>query len=97
MPHRDAAQRPLGGIVGEADPAVAQEDGEGGPAGQHVVEGLGDVCMAGQPGTLGPHPGFEFVDQRHNALLARGEAILRRLTVDLALDGEEGVDPLHRL
>jgi len=94
---RDAAQRPLGGIVGEADPAVVQKGGEGGPAGQHVIEGFGDVGMAGQPGTLDPHPGFELVEQRQNTLLARGEARLRRLTVDLALDGEDGVDPLHCL
>jgi hypothetical protein len=53
--------------------------------------------MAGQPGTLDPHPGFELVEQRQDALLAHGEASLRRLTVDLALDGEEDVDPLHRL
>jgi hypothetical protein len=63
MPHRDAAQRPLGGIVGEADPAVAQEDREGGPAGQHVVESFGDVGMTGQPGTPDLHPGFELVEQ----------------------------------
>ena len=71
--------------------------GEGRPASQHVIEGLGDVDMAGQPGTLDPHPGFEVGDHGQNALLAHGEASLRRLTVDLALDGEDGVNPLHDL
>jgi hypothetical protein len=62
-----------------------------------VVERLSSLGIAGQPGTLDPHPGFEFVEQRHNALLAHGEASFGRLTVDLALDGEDGVDPLHCL
>ena len=66
-------------------------------AGQHVVEGFCDVGMAGQPGTLDPHPGVELVDHRQDALLAHGEASLRRLTVGLALNGEDGVDPLHCL
>ena len=43
-----AAQSPLGGIVGEADPAVVEEAGEGGPALEHVVDGLGDVGVARQ-------------------------------------------------
>ena len=42
----DAAQCPLGGIVGEADAAVVQEAGEGWPALQHVVDCLGDFGMA---------------------------------------------------
>jgi len=62
-----------------------------------IVKGLGNLGMAGQPGALCPHPAPQLVDQRQNALLARGEASLRRLTVDLALEGEDGIDPLHRL
>lgn len=43
--HRDAAQRPLGGVVGQADPAVVEEPSKGRPALQHIVHGLGGVGM----------------------------------------------------
>ena len=94
---RDAAQRSLGGIVGEADPAVVEEAGEGGPARQHVVDGLGDVGMAGQPGALGRASRLRA--RRPAARCAAGarQGALGRHAVDLALDGEERVDPLHRL
>src|SRR5207302_1019562 len=37
----DPAQRPLSRIVGQADASVVEKAGEGGPALQHVIHGLG--------------------------------------------------------
>ena len=42
----DAAQRPLGGVVGEADAAVVEEAREAAPALEHVIHRLGDGGMA---------------------------------------------------
>ena len=39
------AQRPLGRVVAETDPAFREEAGEGGPAFEHVVDGPGDLGM----------------------------------------------------
>lgn len=38
----EAAQRPFGGVVGEADPAIAEEGCEAVPALQHVIDRLSD-------------------------------------------------------
>jgi hypothetical protein len=43
---RDAAQRALGGIVGEADPAIIEEPRERISAPQHVAAGLGQIMAA---------------------------------------------------
>jgi len=43
---RDAAQRALGGIVGEADAAIVREAGERIPSLQHVEAGLGEFMNA---------------------------------------------------
>ena len=50
-----------------------------------------------EPGALHAHPVLKFRDQRRAPLLAHGEATLGSLAVDLALDIEQRVDPLHRL
>ena len=68
---RDSAQGALGGVVGQADAAVVEEAGEGRPALEHVIHGLGGLGMARQPGALGAHPSFEVADERHDALLAQ--------------------------
>lgn len=46
----DAAQRSFGAIVGQADPAVVEEVGEGGTALEQVIHRLGDVVVSGEPG-----------------------------------------------
>lgn len=38
-----ASERPLGGVVCEADPAIPQEGCKSGPSWQHVVDCLGDM------------------------------------------------------
>jgi hypothetical protein len=45
-PERNAAQRALGGVVGEADPTIVEEAREGVSARKHVVHRLGDVAVA---------------------------------------------------
>ena len=42
----DAAQRPFGRIVRQAYPAVVQEPGEGFPALEHIIHGLGHIVVA---------------------------------------------------
>jgi len=56
----DAAERPLGGIVGQADASILEHRS----ALDHVVHGLGHIVVPGQPGTLFAHPGVQFGDQR---------------------------------
>ena len=46
----NSAQCPFGGIVGQADRPVIEKPGEGRPALQHVVNGLGGVDVARQAG-----------------------------------------------
>src|SRR5438477_9570422 len=58
-PESDPAQSALGGVVRQADAAVVENAGEGGPALEHVIERLGDVGVTRQPGAFGAHPFFE--------------------------------------
>src|ERR1700758_2391254 len=44
----DTAQRPFGSVVREADPAIVEEACERIPAAEHVVDGPGEVMVAGQ-------------------------------------------------
>ena len=93
----DAAQRPLGGVVRKADLTVVEEAREAAPALQHIIHGLGHGGVTREPGALQAHPVLKFRDQRRAPLLAHREATLGSLAVDLALDVEERVDPLHGL
>jgi hypothetical protein len=52
----NATQASFGGIVGEADPAVIEEAGERIDPLEHVVHGLGDVVVTGEPGALRGYP-----------------------------------------
>ncbi len=51
--------------------------------------------IARQLGTLSLHPRFQLRDQAFAALLTNGLSDVRALTVDVALDAERGIDPLH--
>ena len=77
--------------------AVVEEAGEAVPALEHVIHRLGHGGVARERGTLGPHPVLELGDHRRAPLAAHREAPLGSLAVDLALDVEQRVDPLHRL
>jgi len=76
-------------LLGQADAAIAEKAGEGGPALEHVIHGLGDIGMAGQPSPLTAHPVFELVHQWRNAGHAHRQALFCRQSVELALDREE--------
>lgn len=86
---RYAAQGAFGGIVREANTPIVEEEGEGRPAVQQVIEGLGEIIVARQLGTLSLHPRFQVENQREGPILTSGLADLRALTVDLALDVEQ--------
>src|SRR4029453_10065512 len=51
-----AAQRSFSSVVGEAEAAVVQEAGEGGPALEHVVDGASNIAVARQLAPLLAHP-----------------------------------------
>src|SRR5258708_38716320 len=53
--------------------------------------------MTREFGALGAHPGFERGDQGGAPLLARGQPLLERKAINLALDVEERVDALDGL
>ena len=48
-------------------------------------------------GALAPHPGLELADQGSRVLAAVGEPVGGGAAVDLALVGEDRVDPADRL
>ena len=93
----ETAQSPFGGIVGQANPSVFEEAGEGRPARQHVVERLGDRGVARQLGALGAHPGLQRRDQIGGDLAPDAQTLVGPLAVDVALDVEDGVDAPDRL
>jgi hypothetical protein len=94
-PESDPAQSALGSVVRQADTAVVENAGEGGPALEHVIHRLGDVGVTRQPGAFGAHPPFERADERPDPFLADREPLLGSDTVDLALDREDLVDAAH--
>src|SRR5437763_8149157 len=74
----DPAQRPLSGIVGQADASVVENAGEGGPALQHVIHGLGGFGMTCQPSALGTHPWFKIANDWLYAPLPHSDPPLDR-------------------
>src|SRR5882724_10023546 len=93
----DAAQRPLGGVVGQAQAAVVEEADETIPAVEAVGDRLGDLTVARELGVLFAQPRSQRFDPRSAALLAHAPALVRRLAVDVALDGEQRIDTGDRL
>jgi hypothetical protein len=93
----DPAQRPFGSVVGEADTAVRHEAVERGPALEGVVDRLADLGLARRAITLGAQPGLDLMDDPRRLFPAHLQACLGAVAIDLALDGEELVDPGHGL
>jgi hypothetical protein len=73
----------FGGIIGQADPAFIEKPREGRPAPQHVVDCLGGVGVARQPGALGSHPAFQCGNQGFDPFLSDGMPPLGPGVVDL--------------
>jgi hypothetical protein len=73
--HRNTAQDPFGGVVRETDAAVVEEAGEGRPALEHVVHGLGEIVAARQFGPLLAQPLFQISDQRRAQFLQNRSAL----------------------
>jgi len=92
---RDAAQRPFGCVVADADAAIAEEAGKRVDAFEHVVKSLGDGVVVRQLRPLLFHPRDELVDQRCNISAARGEALLGRQPVDAAFQREDHIELPH--
>ena len=87
---RNAAQRPLGGVVRQADVAILEKADEGRPAFEHVVHCLGDIVAARQLGPLFAQPALQIADlgtlsscraARRCSALVIGPAILPDLIV----------------
>lgn len=56
---REATQRPLGGVVGEADAVVVEEARERRPSLHKIVDGLGQSVFRRQLSSLAVEPGFQ--------------------------------------
>ena len=91
----NTAQSAFGGIVREADTPIFEEQGEGGPALENVVDRLDQVVAPREPSELRAHIGMEIVDQGAAQRMARGQALLGALAVDRSLDREQRVDTAH--
>ena len=93
----DAAQGPFGRVVRQADPAVVEDASEGGPAviPEHVVDRLGDGIVLRHRAALGVQPVAQRFDQGAGKPFP-GLAARRGIeAIDLALDVEDRVDPVH--
>jgi len=77
-----ATPRALGGVVAEADAAVAEEPAERVPALEHVVHRLGDLGVARHLAAGSAHPGIKVGHQRRHVRLPQGEALPGRQAVD---------------
>jgi hypothetical protein len=87
--HGDEANLPLGRTVGHAQPAIVEEARECHPSGEAIGDGLGDLALPRELGALFALPSLQCDDERTAALVAHLQALLRRETVDLALDREQ--------
>src|SRR3954447_11426973 len=85
-PDRHAAQRALGRVVAQADPAVLEEPGERLPLVEGVGDRLADLRFGRHPRVLGAQPRLELGDQRPGPLLPDRQALRGGLAADLALD-----------
>ena len=70
----NSAQRALRGVIGQTDPAIVEEPGEGCPTVEHVVHGLAGIVMRREPGSRGGHPVRQFRDQRRAQYLPHSQA-----------------------
>jgi hypothetical protein len=52
--------------------------------------------VARQSNAFRPHPGFQFGNERHDARLAHRQTLGCRMTIDLALDGEDRINAPDR-
>ena len=93
---RKAAQRPLGCVVTQTDPAIFEKPREGRPATEHVVHRLGDIVVPRHAGALLAHPVLQVGNERDAVFPASGEALRRRLAIEGALDVEQRIDTTHR-
>ena len=92
------AQPALGGIVRHADAAVFEEQREGRPAAEHVLDRLHKVVPTRQLRRLLAHIGqARLLDQCPALRSADGQALLGALAIDRALDLEQSVDAAHDL
>lgn len=88
----DRAHRRLGGIVAHAQAAIVEEADERVPGVEAVGDDLCSLAVGRDPGVLLAQPDAQGVDQRLAAILANVAAFCGLKAIDLALDGEQGVD-----
>ena len=63
---------------------------------EHAIHGIRDVIAARVLRTPRAYPGFELGDERSRSLLVNRQPQIRWLAVDLTVDPEQLVDPIHR-
>jgi hypothetical protein len=67
------------------------------PALEAVLDCFTDLAIFGDLGALLAQPSLQLSDERPTPLLVHAHAFLRRLAVDLALDGEQNIHALDGL
>jgi len=96
-PQRGAAQHALGGVIRQANAAIAQEPRESLPTLQHVIHGLGKVIVARELCPLGTHPCLKRRYQWRDVALAHRKSLSRRLAIDGGFGCEYRVNLAHGL
>jgi hypothetical protein len=72
-------------------PPVIEKADEGRPALEPVVDRLGGLGVARQSNAFRPHPGFPLCDERRDVRPAHHQTLGCRVSIDLALDGEDRI------
>ncbi len=94
---RKPAQRPLGGVVGQAHPAILDKARKAVPAPEQIVNRLDHRSRARQTRTLGLQPLLQSLEKRRALLLPDPPTLLGAPAVDRALDLKQRIDTLDRL
>ena len=85
------------GIVGHLEAAIAEITYQRLPPRQCVADRLGQLALAADLGQRGVEERLQFVQPWCCMLSPRGAAVVRRASIDAALDGEQRGDPLQGL
>src|SRR3954453_22184090 len=67
-PDRNAADRPFGCVVRQADASVVEKARKGWPALEHVVDRLRGLILGREPSPLETQPGLQIVNKRLGTL-----------------------------
>ena len=94
---RDGPDGAFDGVAVEFGAAVLDEQGQPGPAGGGIADGLSQLALGAEQGKPGGEQPVQRFDDRLALLLPHGATEIRILPADLVLDGVERLDQRQRL